>query len=137
MDVVRKLEVALDAVQSALSPRRRRERAQRARAEAEFDRRYGVDTAASNPPGNHRLTLRLKSGSYQAVDPRVDFADLLRPLIRSFKDFVFVDLGSGKGRAVMLASRLPFREVMGFEFSQNLHKTAVKNIRLWSQLESG
>ena len=129
---------ALNAVQTALSPSRRRQRAERARAEAAFDHRYGVDTKGFIPFRKRDVTGedRTQNSAYQAVDPHVDFADLLRPLIRNFKDFVFVDLGSGKGRAVMLASRLPFREVVGFEFSQTLHTTAIKNVKLWSQFEN-
>jgi predicted RNA methylase len=67
----------------------------------------------------------------------VDFGELLRQHIGRFEDYVFVDLGSGKGRAVMLASRLPFREVIGIEFSQKLHMTAMRNVGVWSRVEHG
>ena len=154
MNVVRKLEKSLttrgvlgtaaflsgfafNAVQTALSPKRRKDRAERARAEAEFDRRYGVDTKGVIRLSSLDVTddTWMQGNAYQAVDPHVDFDKILRHHVRHYKDFVFVDLGSGKGRAVMLASRLPFREVIGIEFSQKLHLTAMKNVKLWSQLE--
>ena len=46
-------------------------------------------------------------------------------------EYTFVDIGSGKGRAMMLASELPFREVVGVELSASLHAVAEKNLELW------
>ena len=42
---------------------------------------------------------------------------------------MFIDFGSGKGRALLLASEFPFKRVVGVEFSPELHATAVDNIR--------
>jgi SAM-dependent methyltransferase len=42
---------------------------------------------------------------------------------------VFVDLGSGKGRAVFLAAQYPFRRVIGVELSPELHAVAEQNLR--------
>lgn len=39
----------------------------------------------------------------------------------------FVDLGSGKGRVVLLASRLPFARVVGVEHRRRLHAIAERN----------
>ena len=47
------------------------------------------------------------------------------------REYTFVDVGSGKGRAVMLASELPFREVVGVELSADLHEVAKRNLRTW------
>ncbi|HSY36147.1 MAG TPA: class I SAM-dependent methyltransferase [Acidobacteriaceae bacterium] len=46
-------------------------------------------------------------------------------------DYTFVDIGSGKGRAMMLASELPFREVVGVELSASLCQVAEKNLEMW------
>ncbi|CAH0441518.1 class I SAM-dependent methyltransferase [Ralstonia pseudosolanacearum] len=43
-------------------------------------------------------------------------------------DDVFVDYGSGMGRVVVLASRFPFREVIGVEVSDHLHGAAHANV---------
>ena len=44
-------------------------------------------------------------------------------------DDVFLDLGSGKGRAVFLAAQYPFGRVIGVELSPELHAIAEKNLR--------
>lgn len=43
-------------------------------------------------------------------------------------DDVFIDLGSGMGRAVLIASELPFRRVIGVELSPELHAAALANL---------
>jgi SAM-dependent methyltransferase len=40
----------------------------------------------------------------------------------------FIDLGSGKGRAVMLAAQLPFARVLGVELNPRLHAVACANL---------
>jgi CelD/BcsL family acetyltransferase involved in cellulose biosynthesis/SAM-dependent methyltransferase len=42
--------------------------------------------------------------------------------------FTFVDLGSGKGRVLLLAARLSFRRVIGVEISPRLHAAARANV---------
>jgi len=49
----------------------------------------------------------------------------------SFNDYAFVDFGSGKGQAVLLASRLPFKMAIGVEFAKELHDVALRNARSW------
>jgi SAM-dependent methyltransferase len=53
------------------------------------------------------------------------------------REYTFVDVGSGKGRAVMLASELPFREVVGVELSADLHEVAKRNLRTWRESGRG
>ena len=43
--------------------------------------------------------------------------------------FAFVDMGSGKGRALLVASELPFAKIVGIELSQELHQIAEENVR--------
>lgn len=42
---------------------------------------------------------------------------------------VFVDIGSGKGKAVLIAGRLPFRRVIGVEIDEGLTQCAKYNIQ--------
>jgi hypothetical protein len=58
--------------------------------------------------------------SFLAVMRRVD--------IRPGED-VFLDYGAGRGRAMVLAARLPFRRVLGVEIEPGLVETARENIR--------
>jgi predicted RNA methylase len=47
----------------------------------------------------------------------------------NFREFTFVDLGSGKGRTLLMASEYPFRRIVGVEILPELHRAAVQNIR--------
>jgi hypothetical protein len=46
-----------------------------------------------------------------------------------FREFGFIDMGSGKGRAVMLATQYPFAEIYGVELAPELHTIAEANLR--------
>ena len=45
--------------------------------------------------------------------------------------FAFADIGCGKGRALMLASRQGFREVWGIELDRGLASIAERNLATW------
>ncbi len=45
-----------------------------------------------------------------------------------FHDFVFIDLGSGKGRTLLMASDYPFRRIMGVELLPALRQAAQENL---------
>jgi SAM-dependent methyltransferase len=102
-----------------------------------FDLEFGVRTSGLIA-GRH-----LKSGhrhdrhntAYFGVAPSV-FKSLLARWRRSrpaapINEFVFVDVGSGMGRAVLLAAELPFREVVGVELNPTLARIARKNATVW------
>ena len=52
----------------------------------------------------------------------------LDSLGESLQSFSFVDLGCGKGRTLLVASRLGFREVIGVEFARELAQVAARNM---------
>ncbi|UDL93687.1 class I SAM-dependent methyltransferase [Lichenihabitans sp. PAMC28606] len=62
-----------------------------------------------------------------ATDPG-EFRTVFESLDVDFRRFTFVDLGSGKGRAVMLAAALPFKAIVGVEFTKELHAIATANV---------
>jgi len=45
-----------------------------------------------------------------------------------FGDFIFIDLGSGKGRTLLMASDYPFRRIVGVELLPALNTMAVENL---------
>ena len=45
-----------------------------------------------------------------------------------FRTFTFIDLGSGKGRTLMMASHYPFRKIIGVELLPELHRVACENL---------
>jgi SAM-dependent methyltransferase len=75
------------------------------------------------------------STAYFGVAPSV-FDGLLKRWRRTkpcapLEDFIFVDLGAGMGRAMLLASKFPFAKVQGVELNPVLASIARKNIRKW------
>jgi hypothetical protein len=52
---------------------------------------------------------------------------LLRRLNIQYSEFVFIDLGAGQGKAMLLAAEFPFKHVLGVEISQMLSKQARTN----------
>ena len=109
---------------------RRVQRTFKDRAPDDFDVRYGVETTKRV----HLTDLQIESpnwvyaGGYWPTPPDV-FREALAGLDISFSDFTFIDLGSGKGRVLLMASDYPFREIIGVEFSPELHAIAAENIR--------
>jgi hypothetical protein len=101
----------------------------------DFDRRHGTDTAGIVQLG----ALRIESPNrdlgvrYQPSDPD-DFRSLVEALPVDRKDYVLVDLGSGKGRVLLLASEFPFRRVVGVEFAKELNEIAERNVALYGSV---
>ena len=49
-----------------------------------------------------------------------------------FEDFTFIDLGSGKGRTLLMAADYPFRHIIGIELLPSLNEIAQQNLRQYS-----
>jgi SAM-dependent methyltransferase len=81
-----------------------------------FDRELGVNTRGYSD-------LR-----YEPTPAEV-FSEMLAAIPFDPREFVFVDLGSGKGKVLMLAARYPFRRVVGVELWEDLHRVALQNLR--------
>lgn len=64
---------------------------------------------------------------YQPID-EAQFRSVMEALPIRIADYCFVDLGSGKGRALLLAAQLGFKTITGVEFSEELHQAATKNM---------
>ena len=54
---------------------------------------------------------------------------MMANLPQDLSRFVFVDIGSGKGRALLMASDYPFKRILGVEVLPELHRIAEQNIR--------
>lgn len=67
------------------------------------------------------------NGDYNCANRR--FPEQLRRLNLDWGSFVYLDLGSGKGKSLLMAAGLPFREVVGVEFSQKLVNVAQDNLK--------
>ena len=107
------------------------------RAVHPFDERFGVETSGliyDLPSGHHN---DVHNNGYFGVAPSVFHGVLLAlrgAFTLDFERFTFVDIGSGKGRALLLASDYPFREVAGIEISPELDRIARANIARYASL---
>jgi SAM-dependent methyltransferase len=102
-------------------------------AEIRFDRRHGSDTAGVTYPTDY---VEQVPGAvhYQGVQPST-FARMVAALALDPAEYVFVDLGAGKGRALVLAAHAGFRRVIGVELSPSLARAATRNVAGFPNVE--
>jgi hypothetical protein len=120
--IVRLVQEGFDFLRDS-TPSRRRQRW----GDIDFDCDFGVDTTAARLGTCTRLLGALAGGQYQPSEPRL-FRQMLDALPIDYREFVFIDLGSGKGRALLMASDYPFRQIIGVELLPELHHIAQTNI---------
>ena len=96
-----------------------------------FDRRYRTDTARELPlneagiPGGGDLY-----GVYRPLwEGTFHRAISLVPI--DLAQFTFVDIGSGKGKLLLLAAQYPFKAIEGVEYGERLHHAAERNIAIF------
>ncbi|NKB88276.1 MAG: hypothetical protein GKS06_08660 [Acidobacteria bacterium] len=107
-------------------------------ASNDFDNRWGTDTDGEIPIEllEHDAAIAGQAVSYEPTDPDA-FRVMVRELAIAREDYTFLDLGSGKGRVVLLAAQAGFGRVVGIEASPLLHHTACTNLRVWAQAGHG
>jgi SAM-dependent methyltransferase len=68
---------------------------------------------------------------YQPTEPALfhEMLQVLQQRALDFREFTFIDLGSGKGRTLLLASDYPFRRILGVELLPALHQIAQENLQ--------
>ncbi|WP_417370883.1 hypothetical protein [Gelidibacter japonicus] len=93
-----------------------------------FDAKYQIDTYnwVSKEDLIVEGAVAEHASLYQAT--RVLPLRKLFKILNLDKNTVLMDIGSGKGRVLLVASEFNFKEVRGIEFSSNLCKIAIKNI---------
>ena len=94
-----------------------------------WDRRHGVDTAGSIQL--ETLTIagpNQKFGNECVCTSPHSFDFMMRSLPRSVAGYTFVDVGSGKSRTLLLASRYDFARIVGVEFAHELVECSKRNI---------
>jgi len=106
-----------------LTPGRRRSRY----GDIDYDFEHGVDTTWATVSLRTRVREMLSGGQYQPSEPEL-FHKILRALPEKPDGFTFIDLGSGKGRTLLMASDYPFARVIGVELLDELDAIAKSNI---------
>lgn len=112
----------------------------------DYDWEHSVDTTRSNVRIGTQFMTGVMGRPYFATEPWL-FEQIMDALARGIQqsalshravapaglqDFTFVDLGSGKGRVLLMASDYPFKRIIGVEFMPELHRAAEKNIAGYS-----
>jgi len=92
----------------------------------EYDWEHNVNTMSAAVGWRDRL-LGVFHSAYQPTDPE-QFREMMDALNLDFSRFTFIDLGSGKGRTLLMASEYPFRRIIGVELLPDLDGLAKKNI---------
>jgi len=98
--------------------------------ETAVDRRYGMTTRGI-VKNDAVVRTGAGDGCYYQATPVVPFRRLVRESGVAPARTAFVDLGAGRGRALMLAAHLGFREVVGVELDPELAATARRNAAAW------
>jgi SAM-dependent methyltransferase len=96
--------------------------------DADYDWQYRVNTTSGAVGWRDRL-LGVFHSAYQPTEPEA-FHEMLQtlPAHLNLHDFTFIDLGSGKGRALLMASDYPFRLIVGVELLPALQHIARQNL---------
>lgn len=112
--------------------------------DANYDWDHRVNTTSGAVGWRDRL-LGMFHSAYQPTEPAA-FHEMLGGLqqrlqqslqetpgpghtVLNINDFTFIDLGSGKGRTLLMASDYPFRRIIGVELLPSLHQIALENVR--------
>jgi predicted RNA methylase len=109
-------------------PERRRSRF----GDIDYDCDHAVDTTWARLPISVRLREVFSERLYQPT-VETEFAEIMQQLAAvDFERFTFIDMGSGKGRVLLMAAMYPFARVIGVEVQPQLHAIANRNIMAFS-----
>jgi len=108
------------------TPERRRQRY----GDAEYDWDDRVNTTSAVVGWRDR-PLGVFHSPYQPTESTL-FREMIEAVSAQagfeFHDFTFIDLGSGKGRTLLMASDYPFRRIVGVELLPALNQAAQENL---------
>src|SRR5579863_6684075 len=95
-----------------------------------FDFYHHVDTSAQPA---ERMPLGWQADKlnfhYLPIRPKCARRALRNLPLKNFREYTFIDFGSGKGRMLFMAARHGFKRLLGIELRRELHNQASKNAR--------
>jgi len=97
--------------------------------DADYDWDHRVNTTSGAVGWRDRL-LGMFHSAYQPTDPAAfhEMLEVVQQHAADLRAFTFVDIGSGKGRTLLMASDYPFRRIVGVELLPSLHQIAQENL---------
>jgi hypothetical protein len=94
-----------------------------------FDKRCNVETAREERLGDMGVAADAVGRGNSLY--RVTWAWLIERAMDRLdidpRQYTFIDYGSGKGKAMLMASDRPFKSIIGLEYAKRLHEIAVEN----------
>jgi len=97
--------------------------------ENRIDRIHGTNTGGNEWDYLKNMSsTSLKDAEFYEPIKRSHFESMIEQANIDFKNNIFIDLGAGKGRALMFAADYPFKQIIGVEFSQILYDMMHQNI---------
>lgn len=105
------------------------EQKRRRYGDVEYDWDHAVNTTSATVSWRDRL-LGVFHSAYQPTDP-AGFHQMMAAIPIDISGFTFIDLGSGKGRTLMMASEYPLGRILGVELLPELNRVAGENLRVW------
>ena len=98
-----------------------------------FDRKYGTETAAEILLTETGVTAEQAAAGNGLYRPfwKSDFLAAIAFIPQPIDQFTFIDMGSGKGKLLLLASDFNFKKIIGVEYSPVLDAIAKNNISIY------
>jgi hypothetical protein len=88
--------------------------------EARYDKRFQVNTTQWF---GLNVFLFYEPSSAVGLHRKLELLEL------PYSGYHFIDLGSGRGRALLIASEFPFKAIHGVELSEDAHQHAERNVK--------
>jgi predicted RNA methylase len=94
-----------------------------------FDEQNNVETAGKVSLFELNISSQNESAGFRYQPSPAEICDaMFASLPIRHENYIFLDVGAGKGRALLIASRFPFKRVIGVEFAKELVEIARRNI---------
>ena len=111
-----------------LSPTARAKQRRIVRDGQRYDAEHGYKTVPIVTLDNLDIIGASGDAKHHQPVPVEGFDSALALIDVPFETATFIDLGSGMGRAVLMAAERPFQRVIGVEFAREFHEIAVANL---------
>ena len=102
-----------------------------------FDKRHSVETTREEALGDMGVAADAVERGNSVY--RVTWGWLIEKALGRLdidpQRYTFIDYGSGKGKAMLMASDLPFKAIIGIEYATQLHEIAVENCRAYRSVD--
>jgi SAM-dependent methyltransferase len=102
--------------------------------DVEYDWEHHVDTTSATVSARGRLIAAISGAPYQPTDSEA-FRKMVNAVGVDFRDYTFIDIGSGKGRTLLMASEFPFYRILGVELLPELNSIARANVASFPEAE--